>query len=86
MDDSSAVPPPPAHKRRLSRTTRADRIAGGTGLLALIAGFILLAVASSYIVSIVGTGLMGVAGVAFVALVFLLVGESEDRDYRKEPL
>jgi hypothetical protein len=32
-------------------------------------------------VSVVGAGLVGRAGVVFVALVFLLVGESEDRDY-----
>lgn len=45
---------------------------GGIALLALGAGFA---------ASIVGAGLVGLAGIAFVALGFLMAGESEDRDY-----
>lgn len=68
---------------RVNRVTAADKIAIAIGLLALVAGFVLLVVASGYTVAIVGAGLLGVAGVAFVALAFLMVGESEERDHRK---
>lgn len=66
-----------------SRFTAADRFAAAVGLLALVAGLVLLAATSGFTASVVGIGLLGVAGVAFVALAFLLVGESEDRDHRK---
>jgi MFS family permease len=62
--------------------TRADHVAIALGLLALIVGGALLALAPNFTVSVIGAGLLGVACVAFVALAFLLVGESEDRDYR----
>jgi hypothetical protein len=59
----------------------ADRFALALGVLCLLAGVLLLALDSGFVVSVVGAGLVGLAGVVFVALVFLLVGESEDRDY-----
>jgi hypothetical protein len=34
---------------------------------------------------LVGICLLGVAGIAFVSLAFLLVGESEDREYGRRP-
>jgi hypothetical protein len=61
--------------------TGADRFAIAAGLLCLLGGILLLAVGAGFVASIVGAGLVGLAGIAFVALVFLLAGESEDRDY-----
>jgi MFS family permease len=73
---------PASGSRRPRRPiTRADRAAIVVGALTAAAGAILLALASSTTVSVIGACLLGVAGVAFVSLVFLLVGESEDRDY-----
>jgi fatty acid desaturase len=65
-------------KRKLST---ADRVAIFVGLIALALGVALLAFSSGFTASIIGACLFGLAGIAFVALVFLLVGESEDRDY-----
>jgi hypothetical protein len=45
-----------------------------------VAGVLLLALGEGTLATTVGAGLLGLAGIAFVALVFLLVGESEDRD------
>ena len=53
------------------------------GCIALVAGVLLLLLAHGTVASIVGIFMLGVCGIAFVALVFLLVGESEDREYRK---
>jgi hypothetical protein len=36
-----------------------------------------------FVASIAGACLLGLAGIAFVALAFLLVGEGEERDYRQ---
>jgi hypothetical protein len=66
--------------------TRADLFAGTVGALALVAGLILILAVGRTTASIVGAGLLGLAGIAFVALAFLLVGESEDRDRRKGAL
>jgi hypothetical protein len=75
------------HANKLSkRFTSADRIAIATGLLTLAAGVVVLILARGILASTIGVCLLGVAGVAFVALVFLLVGESEDRHYRKGAL
>jgi hypothetical protein len=72
----------PRNQHRLT-LTRADRVAISVGLLASILGGALLAVVPGFTALLVGVGLLGLAGIAFVALVFLLVGESEDREYRK---
>jgi hypothetical protein len=58
-----------------------DRFTIAFGLLALIAGVGLLALSSDVLLSIVGACLLGLSAVAFVALAFLMIGESEDRDY-----
>ncbi len=64
--------------------TGADLIAGGLGTLALLAGVGVLAATSGAVAESIGIGLLGLSGVAFVSLVFLLVGESEDRDNRRK--
>jgi hypothetical protein len=66
-----------------SSLTGADRLLVAVGSLCLLAGALVLLLGSGFAASIVGAGLLGLAGIAFVSLVFLLVGESEDRDYAK---
>jgi uncharacterized membrane protein YuzA (DUF378 family) len=66
--------------------TKADVFAACVGVLALAAGVVLLVVGEGTLASTVGAALLGLAGIAFVALVFLLVGESEDRDRRNGAL
>ncbi|MGH2833544.1 MAG: hypothetical protein ACRDK2_12295 [Solirubrobacteraceae bacterium] len=68
------------------RLTAADCLAISLGLAALVAGIALLALTNGTVVLIVAAGFFGLATVAFVALLFLLVGESEDRHYRKGSL
>ena len=68
------------------RLTSADWTAIGVGCAALVAGILVLALAHGTVPSVVGIFLLGLCGIAFVALVFLLVGESEDRHYRKGAL
>jgi hypothetical protein len=69
-----------------SRLTPSDRVAIVIGCVALVAGILVLSLAHGILASVVAMFLLGLCGVAFVALVFLLVGESEDRHYRKEAL
>jgi hypothetical protein len=66
--------------------TRADLFTGAVGGVALLAGLVVLLAVGETAGSIVGAGLLGLAGIAFVALAFLLVGESEDRDRGKGAL
>jgi hypothetical protein len=66
--------------------TAIDRAAIAIGVVCLTAGVAVLIAVSGFASEIVGITLLGIAGIAFVALVFLLVGESEDRDYRKGAL
>jgi hypothetical protein len=66
--------------------TKADIFAACLGVVALIAGVVLLVIGEGTVASTVGAALLGLAGIAFVALVFLLVGESEDRDRRNGAL
>ena len=79
------------HPERVGRNnvrvvTKADIFAACVGVLALVAGVLLLALGEGTLATTVGAGLLGLAGIAFVALVFLLVGESEDRDRRNGAL
>ncbi|HTZ86293.1 MAG TPA: hypothetical protein VMB05_06460 [Solirubrobacteraceae bacterium] len=64
----------------LSRTGKLTAVGG---LLSLIAGAALLVFASSFAAVMVGAFLLGLAGIVFVSLAFLTVGEGEDRDYGK---
>jgi peptidoglycan/LPS O-acetylase OafA/YrhL len=66
----------------VDRLTKADRITAGLGVVALLAGIVVLLAVDGDTAATAGALLLGLAGVAFVALVFLLVGESEDRDRR----
>jgi uncharacterized membrane protein YkvI len=54
-------------------------------LVLLAAGIVLAAVGTSVLVTAIGWALFGVALVILLSLVFLLVGESEDRDRLRNP-
>ena len=63
-----------------------NRFAIAAGAVALVAGIVVLAIGGG------GTGatiaaamLLGIAGIAFVSLVFLIVGQSEESDRRRHP-
>lgn len=56
-----------------------------TGVATLLAGAILLALASGTVLKVLGTALLGLAAIAFVSLAFLLVGRSEERDRQRHP-
>ena len=76
-----------ADEDKLSRRfTSANRLAVCVGCSALVAGIVVLTLAHGILATAIGICLLGAAGVALVALVFLLVGESEDRHYRKGAL
>jgi MFS family permease len=55
------------------------------GAIALIAGAILVALASGTVLMVIGIALLGLAAIAFVSLAFLLVGQSEERDRQRHP-
>jgi hypothetical protein len=62
------------------RRTSADWTAIAVGCASLVAGLLVLAVGHGTIASVVGACLIGVCALAMVSLLFLLVGESEERD------
>jgi uncharacterized membrane protein YkgB len=66
----------------MRRVTKTDLFTVSLGVLALVAGIVVLLAARGEWASIVGAALLGLAGIAFVALAFLIVGESEDRERR----
>jgi hypothetical protein len=61
------------------------RITALIGALATIAGTAVLAIGRSSAADITGAALLGLAGIMFTGLAFLLVGESEDRDRAHRP-
>ncbi len=63
--------------------TTTDRVVGGIGVLALIAGVVVLLTVHGTVAVVLAIGLLGLAGICLVSLLFLLVGESEDRHYQK---
>jgi len=54
-------------------------------LVLLAGGIVLAAVGTSVLVTAIGWALFGIALVILLSLVFLLVGESEDRDRLRNP-
>ncbi|HUA75082.1 MAG TPA: hypothetical protein VL988_10040 [Solirubrobacteraceae bacterium] len=66
-------------KRTLSHT---GRLTAAGGLLCLVAGAAVLAFVSGFGAVVAGAFLLGLAGIVFVSLFFLTVGEGEERDYR----
>jgi hypothetical protein len=53
--------------------------------LALVVGIVVLAIGGGFAAMLAAVILLGLAGIALVALVFLLVGQSEERDRRHHP-
>lgn len=72
-------------RRADSTLTTADLVALGGGSACVVAGIVLVAFVSGFAATVVGACLLGLGGIAFVSLAFLLVGESEDRDYGGRP-
>jgi NADH:ubiquinone oxidoreductase subunit 2 (subunit N) len=62
-----------------------NRIALTVGIVALVAGIIALATLGGVVMVVAGSVLLGLAGIAFVSLVFLLVGQSDEDDRRQHP-
>ena len=62
-----------------------NRVTAGVGIVSLVLGVILLIAAGGLALWVAGVALLGLSGIAFVALVFLLVGESEERDRLRNP-
>jgi threonine dehydrogenase-like Zn-dependent dehydrogenase len=54
-------------------------------VIALVGGAIALALADGTVVMVIGAGLIGLAAIALVSLAFLLIGQSEERDRRRNP-
>lgn len=69
---------------RRAPLTRADRLTLAAGVVCLLAGIVLVAAVPGFAAAVAGAFLLGLAGIAFVALAFLLIGEGEERDYQKE--
>jgi hypothetical protein len=62
-----------------------NRVTAGVGVVSLVLGVILLIAAGGLGLWVAGVALLGLSGIAFVALVFLLVGESEEQDRLRNP-
>ena len=75
----------PGHRRREAMPPE-NRFAIAAGVVTLIAGIVVLAVGGGGTgATIAGALLLGLAGIAFVSLVFLLIGQSEESDRRRHP-
>jgi len=62
-----------------------NRFAIAAGVIALLAGVVVLATAAGTGAAIAAAMLFGIAGIAFVSLIFLIVGQSEETDRRRRP-
>ncbi len=79
---SNGIPEP---SRRPLTAPIENRVAIAVGVFALVAGIAILAAASGTGATIAAAMLLGIAGIAFVSLVFLIVGQSEDTDRERHP-
>jgi hypothetical protein len=57
----------------------------GGGILSLVAGVVVLAALGGVAATVAGIVLLGLGGIALVSLVFLVVGQGEDRDRMQHP-
>jgi hypothetical protein len=62
-----------------------NRVAIGVGALTLLAGVAVLVLAGGTGATIAAAMLLGIAGIAFVSLIFLIVGQSEEDDRERHP-
>jgi hypothetical protein len=60
-------------------------ILASSAALALIVGVLMLSIGSGFAAMLVAVVLLGLAGIAIVAFVFLIVGQSEERDRERHP-
>jgi uncharacterized membrane protein len=67
------------------RRRRTHRVIVGVGSLGVLAGMVLLVVDGGVLAFILGAALLGLAGIAFVSLAFLIVGEGEEDDRVRHP-
>jgi hypothetical protein len=90
MDEAPPHFPPDAQAEPLRRSerhsrSRTHRLAFGVGLLGALGGVLLLVLAGGVLASILGAALIGLSAIAFVSLMFLYVGESEEDDRLRHP-
>ena len=57
----------------------------GGAILSLVAGVVVLAALAGVAATVAGIVLLGLGGIALVSLVFLVVGQGEDRDRIQHP-
>jgi hypothetical protein len=69
-------------RRDMGPITRSDVFTASLGVVSLLGGIVVLVAGEGNLASTIGAVLLGLAGILFVALAFLVVGESEDRDRR----
>jgi amino acid permease len=62
-----------------------NRLAVAIGVVALVAGVVSLVTLSGTAEIVASSVLFGLAALAFVSLVFLLIGQSEEDDRRRHP-
>jgi hypothetical protein len=62
-----------------------NRVVLAAGVVALVAGVVVLIAFSGTAAEIAGAMLLGLAGIAFVSLVFLVIGQGEESDRRRHP-
>ena len=62
-----------------------NRVTAGVGVVALVLGVTLLIAAGGLALWVAGVALLGLSGIEFVPLVFLLVGQSERGDRLRKP-
>ena len=84
MPDAPA-PASGGEPRRRDPMPPENRFAIVVGALALVAGIVVIAAAGGSGATIAAAMLFGIAGIAFVSLVFLIVGQSEETDRRRHP-
>ncbi|MCW2970634.1 MAG: hypothetical protein JWO23_1761 [Solirubrobacterales bacterium] len=68
-----------------SRERRTTAVVVALALVSLVAGIALLLAVDGVGAMVTGIVLVGLAGIAFVSLAFLLVGQGEDRDRAHHP-
>lgn len=73
-------------RRRLGQMRPENAVTVAIGVVTLVAGIVVVAIGGG------GTGatiaaamLLGIAGIAFVSLIFLIVGQSEEDDRKRHP-
>jgi ABC-type uncharacterized transport system permease subunit len=64
---------------------RGNTLILGGGILSLVAGVVVLAALGGVVATVAGIILVGLGGIVLVSLVFLVIGQGEDRDRMQHP-